>query len=366
MLKAIVHALFAAMSSTGFAARFAAGSAATPAARSTAFFAALFAALLVAAGAAQAQVREHTIKLALAITGDNPQTRGAAYFKSEVERLSGGRMTVTLFPGSQLGPDLQVLSGLRAGAIEAQLTTTSLLGGIDRAFNVYDIPFLFREFRELYAVSDGEPGRRMREIGQANGFVILNLHSGAWRNLTNRTRAVASARDIQGLKLRTLQSPVFIDFWKALGANPVALPFPELYTALEQGTVDGQENADGVTVFAKLTEVQKHYTNTQHSAYVGVLLFSGPVWQRLNEDERALLRQAGTASERFWRQALVDNEAVLLRRLGEKLTVTLLTPAARAEIERLAQPVIEKAMGAVEPELARQVRSAIGSVREQR
>jgi TRAP-type transport system periplasmic protein len=324
----------------------------------------VLAAALLAASSAGAQVREHTIKLAFAISGDNPQTRGAAFFKSEVERLSGGRMTVTLYPGSQLGPDLQVLSGLRAGAIEAQLTTTSLLGGIDRAFNVYDIPFLFRDFRELYAVSDGEPGRRLRDIGQENGFVILNLHSGAWRNLTNRTRPVASVQDIKGLKLRTLQSAVFIDFWKALGANPVALPFPELYTALEQGTVDGQENANGVTVFAKLTEVQKHYTATQHNAYVGVLLFSGPVWQRLNEDERSVLRQAGSSSQQFWRQALADNEAVLLRAIDQKLTVTPLSPMARAEMERLAQPVIDKYMAALDPGLARQVRAAIASVRE--
>jgi tripartite ATP-independent transporter DctP family solute receptor len=321
------------------------------------------AALLLLTATASAQVREHTIKLAFAITGDNPQTRGAAYFKSEVERLSGGRMRVALYPGSQLGPDLQVLSGLRAGAIEAQLTTTSLLGGIDRAFNVYDIPFLFRDFRELYAVSDGEAGQRLRDIGQANGLVILNLHSGAWRNLTNRTRPVASVQDIKGLKLRTLQSAVFIDLWKALGANPVALPFPELYTALEQGTVDGQENANGVTVFAKLTEVQKHFTATQHNAYVGVLLFSGPVWQRLNEDERAVLRQAGASSQQFWRQALLDNDAMLMRSIGEKLTVTALSPAARAEMERLAQPVTDKYMAALDPGLAQQVRAAIVSVR---
>jgi tripartite ATP-independent transporter DctP family solute receptor len=323
----------------------------------------MLAAALLVAGTAGAQVREHTIKLAFAISGDNPQTRGAAFFKSEVERLSAGRMTVTLYPGSQLGPDLQVLSALRAGAIEAQLTTTSLLGGIDKAFNVYDIPFLFRDFRELYAVSDGEPGRRLREIGQENGFVILNLHSGAWRNLTNRTRPVASVQDVKGLKLRTLQSAVFIDFWKALGANPVALPFPELYTALEQGTVDGQENANGVTVFAKLTEVQKHYTATQHNAYIGVLLFSGPVWQRLNEDERNVLRQAGASSQQFWRQALVDNEAVLLRAISQKLTVTTLSPAARAEMERLALPVIDKYMAALEPDLARKVRAAIAAAR---
>jgi TRAP-type transport system periplasmic protein len=156
---------------------------------------------------------------------------------------------------------------------------------------------------------------------------------------------------------------VFIDFWKALGANPVALPFPELYTALEQGTVDGQENADGVTVFAKLTEVQKHYTATQHNAYVGVLLFSGPVWQRLNEDERNVLRQAGTSSQQFWRQALIDNETVLLRAIGQKLAVTTLTPEARAEMERLARPVIDNAMAALDPGLAQQVRAAIASVR---
>lgn len=327
-------------------------------------FHALLVAVLLATGAAGAQVREHTVKLAFAITGDNPQTRGAAMFKSEVERLSGGRMTVTLYPGSQLGPDLQVLSALRAGAIEAQLTTTSLLGGIDPAFNVYDIPYLFRDFRELYAVSDGEPGRRLRDIGQRNGLIILNLHSGAWRNLTNRTRPVASVRDIKGLKVRTLQNAVFIDFWKALGANPVALPLPELYTALEQGTVDGQENANGVTVFAKLTEVQKHFTATQHNAYVGVLLFSGPVWQRLNEDERSVLSQAGAASQQFWRQALIDNDTMLLRRVGEKLTVTALSPAARAEMERLAQPVIDKYMATLDPGLARQVRAAIATVRD--
>lgn len=324
---------------------------------------AVLAATLLAGGAAGAQVREHTIKLAFAITGDNPQTRGAAFFKSEVERLSGGRMKVTLYPGSQLGPDLQVLSALRAGAIEAQLTTTSLLGGIDRAFNVYDIPFLFRDFRELHAVADGEPGRRLRDIGEANGFVVLNLHSGAWRNLTNRTRPVASVHDIKGLKVRTLQNAVYIDLWKALGANPVALPFPELYTALEQGTVDGQENANGVTVFAKLTEVQKHFTATQHNAYVGVLLFSGPVWQRLNEDERSVLRQAGVSSQQFWRQALLDNDAMLLRTIGEKLTVTTLSPAARAAMERLAQPVIDKYMATLDPGLAQQVHAAIASVR---
>ena len=151
---------------------------------------------------------------------------------------------------------------------------------------------------------------------------------------------------------------------EALGANPVALPFPELYTALEQGTVDGQENADGVTVFAKLMEVQKHYTATQHNAYVGVLLFSGPVWQRLNEDERNVLRQAGASSQQFWRKALADNEAVLMRTIGEKLTVTALSPVARAEMERLAQPVIDKSMATLDPDLARQVRAAIASIRE--
>lgn len=328
---------------------------------------ALAAATLLAAGLsttpAGAQVRDHTFKLSFAIAGDNAQSRSAAFFKSEVERLSGGKMKVTLFPGSQLGPDLQVLSGLRAGAIEAQIGTTSLLGTIDPAFNLYDIPFLFRSFDEVYAVADGEPGKRFAAIGEKNGFILLNTHSGVWRNLTNRSRPVASAADIKGLKIRTLQNAVFIDFWKALGANPVAIPFPELYSALEGGTVDGQENANGVTVFAKLMEVQKHFTATQHGAYVGVVMFSGPVWARLNEDERKVLREAGATSGAQWRKAFAEEDVMLGKRIADKLTVTALTPAARADLEKLAQPVIDKHLASFDPALVQQVRAAIGTVR---
>ncbi|HET9645089.1 MAG TPA: TRAP transporter substrate-binding protein [Burkholderiaceae bacterium] len=323
---------------------------------------ALCAAGLLAWGAARGEVREHTIKLAFVITGDNPQTRSAAFFKAEVERLSGGKMKVELYPGAQLGPDLQVLSALRAGVIEAT-ATSSLLGTIDPAFNVYDIPFLFRDFRELYAVSDGEAGRRLREIAERNGLIILNTHSGAWRNLTNRVRPVVSLRDLKGLKLRTLQNSVFIDFWRALGANPVAIPFPELYTALEQGTVDGQENANGVIVYGKLMEVQRYFTPTQHNAYLGMLLFSGPVWQRLNEEERKVLRDAGASSEQFWRKAIADEDQLLLKRIGEKLVITPLTPEVRREMEQLAQPVIDKHMASFDPKFAELIRAAVSSVR---
>jgi TRAP-type C4-dicarboxylate transport system substrate-binding protein len=143
----------------------------------------------------------------------------------------------------------------------------------------------------------------------------------------------------------------------------VAIPFPELYSALEQGTVDAQENANGVTVFAKLTEVQKHFTETRHGAYVGVVLFSGPVWKRLNDDERRVLTQAGESSGQRWRKALADEDQALLKRIGEKLTVTTLTPAARAEMHRVAQPVIDKHMAAFDAKWAEQVKAALASVR---
>ncbi len=322
-----------------------------------------FAALLACTGA-WAQVREHSFKLAFAVSGDNAMSRGAAAFKNEVERLSDGRMKVVLFPGSQLGPDLQVLSALRAGAVEAQISTTSLLGGIDNGFNLYDIPFLFRDFREVYAVADGEPGRRLQAIAEKNGFVILSTHSGGWRNLTNRVRAVASVADMRGMKLRTLQNSVFIDFWKALGAQPVAIPFPELFSALDQGTVDGQENVNGVTVHVRLVEVQKYFTETRHAAYVGALLFSGPVWQRLNEDERRVLRTASENVTPQWRKGLIDEDERLLQIIRQKLRESTLSPAARAEMEKLAQPVIEQHLRSFDPALVEQARAAIASVRK--
>lgn len=321
------------------------------------------AALSLAASAAQADIGEHAFRMSLSIGGENAQTKSAQFFADEVSRLSDGKMTMEIFSGSQLGPDLQVLSGLRAGIIDAQALTPSLLGSINTNYNVFDIPYLFRNFEEVQAVIDGPAYDYLDKLGQENGFVTLNLATGLWKNVTNSVRPIATAADFDGLKIRTLQNEVFIDFFSALGANPVAIPFPELHSSLEQGTVDGQENVDGVTVFAGVMDVQKYFTETRHLPYVNILIFSKPVFDRLNTDEQAVILEAGRTSAAFWGDAYRGEAGFLSGKINEGLEVSVMPEDEFAKIYELSQPVIDKHMAAFDAEFIEQVNVSISTQR---
>ncbi len=321
-------------------------------------------AVVLTTTAAYADIGEHNFRLALSIGGKNAQVASAEFFAEEVARLSDGKMNVELFPGAQLGPDLQVISGLRAGIIDATVTTTSLLGTLDPAFNVFDIPYLMRSFDEVNAVADGPAGAVLGEIAENNGISILSLHTGLWRNLTNSNKPVTTAADIAGLRVRTLQNEVFIDFWKALGANPVAIPFPELHSALETGTVDAQENVDGVTVFAGLVDVQKHFTETRHNAYVGTLIFSKAVLNRLTEEERNVIMEAGASADAFWAKAYAGEAGFLRSKVEEALEVSELSEDEFAKLYDMAAPVIKDHLGKLDSDLVGMVQASIAEARQ--
>ncbi len=310
-----------------------------------------------------AEINTHKFKLALSIGGKNAQVSSAQFFADEVSRLSDGKMTVELFPGAQLGPDLQVISGLRAGIIDATVTTTSLMGTLDKSFNVFDIPYLMRSFDEVNAVADGPAGEVLGNAAESNGIKILSIHTGLWRNLTNNTKPVSTVDDIAGLRVRTLQNEVFIDFWKAMGANPVAIPFPELHSALETGTVDAQENVNGVTVFAGLMDVQKHFTETRHGAYVGTLIFSQVVLNRLSDEEQAVIIEAGQAADAFWAKAYAGESGFLRSKINESLQVSELSDAEFKKLYEMATPVIEKHLGELDPAFSEMVSASINDAR---
>ncbi len=319
--------------------------------------------LVLTAPMVYADINTHKFKLALSIGGKNAQVSSAQFFADEVSRLSDGKMSVELFPGAQLGPDLQVISGLRAGIIDATVTTTSLMGTLDKSFNVFDIPYLMRSFDEVNAVADGPASEVLNNAAEKNGIKILSIHTGLWRNLTNNSRPIRTAEDIAGLRVRTLQNEVFIDFWKAMGANPVAIPFPELHSALETGTVDAQENVNGVTVFAGIMDVQKHFTETRHGAYVGTLIFSQAVLNRLNDDERAVIIEAGESADAFWAKAYAGEAGFLRSKINESLEVSELSDEEYMKLYDLASPVIEKHLKELDPAFSEMVYTSINEAR---
>ena len=222
----------------------------------------LVAAAVAAFGVAQAQTK--TIKFANQNAKGHPIVLGMEKFAELVEAKSGGKLKVTVFPGGVLGSDQANMSSIQGGTLEMAAMNSGIFASVVKEFAIYDFPFLFATPREADAVVDGPFGKALHAKLEEKGMVGLAYYELGFRNITNSKRAIAKVDDIAGLKLRVIPNPINIDWVSALGANPTPLPFPELYAALEQKAVDGQENPVATINGAKLYEVQKFLTLTNH------------------------------------------------------------------------------------------------------
>lgn len=311
-------------------------------------------ALLLAGGPAAAEIGAHSFKFAAQNQKGHPQVMGMEKFAELLEKKSGGKMTAKLFPGGTLGGDLQTLSALQGGIIEMTVLNAGLLAGLSKDFALVDLPFRFDTPEQADAVMDGAFGQALAGQLPDKGLIGLGYWELGFRQLTNKRRAVATADDIAGLKIRVVQTPVLIDLFNALGANAVPMPYPEVYTALETGTVDGQENPYANVLSAKFYEVQKHLTQTRHVYNPQILLIGKKTWDGLNEDERKVMREAADEARVFQRAAsrAQDNDAKA-QLAAKGLQVVELAPAEVEKLRAKAKPVIDKHAALADPAMVK-------------
>ena len=212
-----------------------------------------------------ADVNEHTIKLGYGTPAEHPIGQGANKFAELVSQKSGGKIKVRNFPASALGSDTQMISATQGGVQEVVAVSSAPLVGINKEFAIFDFPFLFANEREADAVLDGPVGKKLFEKLTNKGLIGLCYFENGFRNVTNSKRPIIRMEDIAGLKLRTFQSPVYLDTFNTLGANAVPMPFPEVYTALETKAIDGQENPYANIHASKYNEVQTYLSVTNHA-----------------------------------------------------------------------------------------------------
>jgi tripartite ATP-independent transporter DctP family solute receptor len=294
-------------------------------------------------GLASAEIKDRTLRFAFQNAEEHPQGQGAKKFAELVEQKSSGKIKVRLFGSGQLGGDLQTVSSLQGGTLDITVLNAGLLVGQVKEFVLFDLPFLFESGQEADAVVDGPFGKKLAETLPAKNLVGLGYWELGFRNLTNSRRPVAKLEDIAGLKVRVVQSPIYIDLFNTLGANAVPLPFPELYTALEQKTVDGQENPVTLIQTSKLYEVQKNLTLTRHTYNPQIVLFSKRVWDRLDPDEKKLIEDAAAEAKTFQRQLSRDQEGKALDAVkAAGMQVVELSPAEIARLREKVQPVVKK------------------------
>ena len=320
--------------------------------------------LLAASGAALAQdIQERTIRFGHLNNADHPTSTGVKKFAEIVAAKSGGKITVKEFPSSQLGNELQQQSALQGGVQEMLVASTTSLTGIVKEFGLFDFPFLFTSGRQADSMVDGPLGKMLSGKLADQGVVVLGFFDLGFRNVTNSKRPIAKGEDLEGLKMRVIPNPVFLETFRTFKANPLPLPFAELYNALESKAVDGQENPYAVILSSKFNEVNKFVSGTNHVYATNIILISKRFWDRLSPTEQKILQDSANEARDFQRVASRDVAGKAVNELKAKgMTVTELTPAEQARMRAAVKPIHDKFSAEYDPAVVSTFRSELERV----
>jgi len=267
------------------------------------------------------------------------QHLAAERFAERLAERSDGELTVKIFPNGQLGNDQAMISGVRSGTIDIELSGNPYFSGLVGELNVLDLPFLFDTREQAYQVLDGDIGQDLLTAMQPQQIEGLAFWEIGFRNLTNSRRAVETADDVSGLTLRTTPNPAHIAAFQALGANPTPMPFAELYTALETRTVDGQENPVSLIRSANLYSVQEHLSLTAHAYTAAPLIMNKQTFDSLAPELQTLIKEEAQEAARYQRQLNHDNEQGDLAFLEEQGMQVVREPDTASMRAKVAEPV---------------------------
>jgi tripartite ATP-independent transporter DctP family solute receptor len=307
-------------------------------------------------GAASAQ---QEIKLGYALATASHYGVAATRWEEVVKAEAGDRFVFKHFPSSGLGGEREVIEGLQLGTIEATIVSSGTLSNFVPEAGVFDIPFLFRDLAHARNVLDGPVGEEILAKFSDVGLVAMAWGEQGFRHITNNRNRIAGPADVAGLKLRTMENPIHITAFQTLGAAPTPMAWPEVIGALQQGTIDGQENPLSVITSAKLSEVQKYLTVSGHVYSPAMLLVSQQLWDSLSPEDQELFRKATTEAVVAMRAFVDDVEKSGVAQLKEAgMEVAELTVEQKAAFQEALTAAYEQYYGNYSKELIDQIISA--------
>lgn len=299
------------------------------------FVAAAVLGLVLAAPAAAQE-----IKIGYALAEDSHYGAGAKAFEESLKNSLGDQFTFRHFPSSGLGGEREVLEGLQLGTVEMTIASDGTLSNFVPEVGVLGIPFLLRDKDHARAVLDGEIGDEMLAKFENAGLHALAWGEQGFRHITSNRGPIETPADLEGLKIRTMENPVHIEAFRALGAAPTPMAWPEVIGALQQGAIDGQENPLSVIVSAKLNEVQKNLTLDGHVYSSTIILISPSLWGNLDDEQKAAFEKAADDAVVAMRAYVDEVDASGVAQMQEAgMTVNELSAEQKAAFrEALAEP----------------------------
>jgi len=261
---------------------------------------------LALASAAQAQTT--VLKIGYATTKESHYGVGSTVFCDEIEKGTQGRYKCQQFPSSALGGEREQIEAVQLGTQDLTNTSTGPVGNFVPEVKIVDIPFLFRDYDHARKVMDGPIGQDILAKFPSKGIIALAWTENGFRHMTNSKRDIVKPSDAAGLKMRTMENKVHMDGYRTFGILPTPMAFPELFGALQQGTVDGQENPIPVILASKFAQVQKHLSLTGHVYSPALLLLSPKVWNKLSDADKKVFTEAAKKAGAAQRKKVNDDE----------------------------------------------------------
>jgi len=309
-------------------------------------------ALTIGFSSGQVLAQSKVLKITTGLTEEHPVYLANKKFGEILAAKLPGKYTVQCYANAQLGDDVRATEAVRMGTLEMVMTSSSPLTGLVPAFNVFDLPFIVPSEKAADAIFDGPVGAKLAAALEAKGLKLLAYYENGFRQLTNSAREVKSPADMKGLKIRTMQNPIHLEAFRAMGANPTPMPFSEVFTAMQQKTIDGQENPIPTIWLSKFYEVQKYVTLTGHVYGPQIMLINKKLWDSFPAADQKIIAAAAQETAVYQRELnrKLNREFVNnLKKAGT--TVTVLTPEqhkafvdACASVYATWEPKISKAL----------------------
>lgn len=292
------------------------------------------------------------LKAAHTLAPDHPYQDGLVKFGELLKERTNGKYAVEVFPSAQLGSEREAIEGVQMGTIDVTLVSTAPLAGFSDAFLVTDLPFIFTSREHAYRVLDGEIGTSMFSQLDGSGLKGLAYFENGFRNVTNSKKPIINPEDMDGLKIRTMENQIHMDSFRVIGADPTPMAFGELFTALQQKTIDAQENPLPIIYTSKFYEVQAHLALTGHFYAPAPLLVSQALWDKLSDEEKEIFQQAANDARDFERQIILEMDNSVLEELiqnGMQVTepdkakwMEAMQPVYDAWQDKIGKDLIEK------------------------
>ena len=298
------------------------------------------------------------VSIRLAHGGDpvHPWNSAAEKFAEQVKEESNGEIEVQIFTAGQMGSDREMLESTQSGALEMSVISTMAMSGFEPYLQIFDLPYLFPDYESAYSILDGEIGNKVSEKLVSKGLRNMAYWENDFRQLSNSTKVIDSIDDLNGMKIRVPETPILISWLENLNAVPTPIAYTELYTSLQQGIVEGQDNGIFLSHSAKYYEVQDYYTLTNHIYAPAAFLINESFYQGLTDKHKEIIEKATTDARDYQRQLNADLRDERLQEMKDAgLQVTELSAEALEEFRTSAKEVYEDMKDVIDYDLLQEI-----------